>query len=673
MSGQKSNIITVEDLRTVQKFLGKNWYLLLLIPLFFALVAYFYTHRLPEIYGAKTEILLKSGEEYDYQSQVYSSLAGFYSNYADITNQKRVLTSYDLVSKVLEKLDFDITFYVVGRVKTIPGTSLEPVDVDIEILNDRLYGKRIDFRILDTESYELSYEMGDENRSSIHNFDKEEISEAYRIKVNKKNGFYEEDISDLVRNHYQIEVNDINRLVSKFRSNLAIENVQYTSILAVTLENELEDRAKVFLDTLASVYIDYTIEKQIQLNDNTIQYIDLQISSVQEILDSIETEMELYMAANAILDLKREEEKYFNELVKYETSVKSLELQLEALSALEEYLERSTEEKLLPPAIYILDDDFLDKSLNALYNFQFGMDQELFDVTEDNIGIKQEEVRIDSMRTDLLTYIDNSRFAIKGRIGDISNTIAEYEYKIRSIPGSQRDLVEINRKLKVNEKMYTFLLEKRANTVIAKAAIIPQTSVIEKSRSVGLVAPDKERILLMFIGSGMILALFIAFIRLIFYERIENTRELKEATDIPIIGGIPKSAKAEETRLVVDLAPKSNIAEAFRSIRTSVQYMNPDHDVSTMLVTSLHPGEGKTFCTANIATIFSKAGKKVLVLDFDLHKPKVHQTFEMDNSVGLSTYLIGRIGWRECLMSSGIENLDVITSGPVPPNPSELV
>ncbi|NNC82398.1 MAG: hypothetical protein HKN79_02375, partial [Flavobacteriales bacterium] len=532
MSGQKANIITVEDIRVVQKFFTKNWFLLVLVPAFFALVAYFYTHRLPEIYGARTEILLKSGEELDYQSQVYTSLAGFYSNYADITNQKRVLTSYDLVSKVLEKLDYSVTYYVVGRVKTIPGNSLEPVDMDIDVHWRGLYGQRIDFRILDDDRYELSFELNEGRVTREHHFDANELTDEYSILVKKKDGFYDIPIDELIRNKYQVEINDLNSQVNAYRSNMKVDNVEYTSVLSVTLENELVDRAKMFLDTLAKVYIDYTLEKQIQLNENTIDYIDVQLDALQGTLDSIETEMEFYKASNAILDLGKEEEQLFRELVKYESQKEEIELKVEALNSLQNYLLTSGEEKLLPPSSFIVQDRFLDASLNELYSMQLEMDRDLMDLTDENLGIQFFEGRMDSLRNNLIVYINNSRVAYEDRIGDLDRLIRTYELKIRTIPGSQRDIVEINRKLKVNEKMYTFLLEKRANTVIAKAAIIPQTSIIEKARGIGLVAPDKERIILTFIGAGMLLAAFIAFLRFMFFERIENTRELKEATHI---------------------------------------------------------------------------------------------------------------------------------------------
>jgi uncharacterized protein involved in exopolysaccharide biosynthesis len=457
VSGVKTNIVSLEDIRVVQKFITNNWLLLVLIPAFFAGVAYFYTHRLPEIYGAKTEILLKSGEELDYQSQVYSSLAGFYSNYADITNQKRVLNSYDLTSKVLDRLDYTVTYYVVGRVKTIPAANLEPVEVKVEIIDKTLNERLIDLTILDDDRYRIGFDQNGTAQTRDLSFGQEYIEAGVKLHITKKPGFSSILLDELVRNRYQFLVSSHDALVNKYRGNLSIENVNYTSVLSINVEDELVDRAKTFLDTLSKVYINYTVEKQLQLNENTIQYIDLQLNKVSEILDSIENDMEIYKVSNAILDLSKEEDQYFKELVKYESMKKSMELKLDAMNSLEKYIQNNEGGNLFPPGVYMLEDQFLNTSLEELYRLQINKNKSLLDVTDGNFGFQRNIQSIDSLRKDLLRYMKSSRASVQERIYDVSGMMGQYELKIQGIPASQRDIVEIRRKLVVNEKMYTFL------------------------------------------------------------------------------------------------------------------------------------------------------------------------------------------------------------------------
>src|SRR5690606_31412350 len=124
-------------------------------------IAYFYTHRMPDVYAAKVEILLKPESSYDLQSQVYSGLTGFYQAYADITNQKRVLKSHDLIEKTIQKLDFDISYFITGRVKTSEVRRIEAFDVEIDLINSSLYQRRFDVDVINPQEFRLTYQLDD--------------------------------------------------------------------------------------------------------------------------------------------------------------------------------------------------------------------------------------------------------------------------------------------------------------------------------------------------------------------------------------------------------------------------------------------------------------------------------------------------------------------------------
>jgi len=173
---------------------------------------------------------------------------------------------------------------------------------------------------------------------------------------------------------------------------------------------------------------------------------------------------------------------------------------------------------------------------------------------------------------------------------------------------------------------------------------------------------------------GGVLAILVVFIRVLFYDRIENAEQLKELTTYPIFGEIINSEKAEENYVVVDSDPKAAITESFRTVRTNLEYVPVEGDRGkVVLVTSYRPNEGKTFCSVNLTAILAKAGKKVLLLELDLHKPKVATGLGMSSTVGLSTVLIGKATWRQAVMPTQFENFNVILAGPTPPNASELI
>ena len=670
---QRGSIIDAKDLRYFLRIASKNWYFLVVALLLSLVLSYLYTYKLPNIYGASTQILLKDKDSYDYQSQMYKSL-GYAGVYGDLVNQKRVLTSYDLIDKTLSKLDFDVSYFIVGRFKTSQVHGTLPFSVKIELLEPKLHERVFDMRILDKDHFELSFEHDGVIQKRKHRFDEEVRDLLYILTVQRTPWMGGANMANVASTDYQFIRHTRNNLVGRYKSRINVENQDFTTILGITVEDEVETRAKMFLDTLSKVYIEYTLQSEFDINDNTVNYIDNQLEEVTVILARHEDELQNYKENKDILDLTREESLFFHELVKYENQVRQLELEIQSMDALEDYLLTSTDKEILPPAVYIVEDVFLKESLEEMYALQMSRNTMMFDATEDQVTVARLDSTLLLNKLNLLTYLKNSRHALRGKIGDIQGQIADYEGMIRNLPKSQRDILNIQRRLQVNEKMYLFLLEKRASTVIARAGIVPQTKVIETARSLGVVRPDKAKVVYTFLLGGLLVAAVVIFIRIMFYDRIENADELKELTTLPIYGEIIASEKAEENYVVVDSDPKAAITESFRTVRTNLEYIpGPEGLGKVVMVTSYRPNEGKTFCSVNLAAILAKAGKKVLLLEFDLHKPKVAAGLGMNSEVGLSNVLIGKATWRQVVLPTQFEHFFVILAGPTPPNASELV
>lgn len=677
MSGSKSqqrgSIIDAKDLRYFLRIASKNWYFVAVALVLSAVLSYLYSYKLPDIYGARTQILLRDREVYDYQTQVYKSI-GYVGIYSDMVNQKRVLTSYDMVNNTLDKLDFDVSYYIVGRYRVTQHYGTLPFVVEMQPLNLKLYDRPIDLRIVDLNHYEVSYERGGEVVKKRFRFEREERDPDFILKVKRLPYINEKSIDELTGVDYQFIRHNRSRLVSRYVKSLNVLNQDFTSILEVTVEDEVAQRAQRFLDSLSATYISYTLQSEFDINENTLNYIDRQLDEVTVILEQHEDEMQQYKESKDVLNLTKEEGLYFNEVVAYDKRRRNIELEIQALDALEKYVLSSQDERLLPPSTFIIDDRFLNEMLGTLYSMQISRNNMLVDGTLANYSILRIDSTLQRNKLDLLTYIGNAREAKRGMMADVEAQMHDYEDLLRKLPKSQRDVLNIQRRLNVNEKMYLFLLEKRASTVIARAGIVPQTKVIERARSLGVVRPDKVKIFYTFMLGGVVVALLVVFIRVMFYDRIENADQLKELTPLPVYGEIIASEKAEQNYVVVDSDPKAAITESFRTVRTNLEYIpSPEGLGKVVMVTSYRPNEGKTFCSVNLSAILAKAGKKVLLLELDLHKPKVASGLGMSSAVGLSNVLIGKAHWREAVLASQFENFSVMLSGPTPPNASELV
>lgn len=677
MSQKSGSLIDINDLNKGLKIISENWLIIVLFLGISYILAYVYIHKLTEYSAAKTQILIKSEETYDYQSQIMAGLGqsyNYYSSYEKISNEMRVIKSYDLIEKAVSKLNLDVSYYIVGRLKTTEIYESKPFQVVVSSINPGLYEQTIKLNFIDDKKYRLKYERYGETVVHDYFFDREAVDTDFKIVVTKNSGIDKNAAISLKDLEYQFKVHKKSNLITKYQSTLSVENEEYTAILTLLVEDEIPERAVLFLDTLSKVYLDYSLKSKVDINENTLVYIDKQLNEVIEILSQIEDDLESYKKKKSILDLTKEEDSYFQQLTDFEAQKTKLELQLQTIGELEKYIILDKDPELLPPSFYINnEDDFLKKSVGELYAFQISRNGALFNSTVKNMSITEIDQKIKLLKNNILTYLGNTKVAIQDNINRVTKAINTYEGSIQNIPQKQRQLLNIARKQQVYEKMYSFLLEKKSSTIIAKAGIVPETKIIESARSIGVVKPDKTKILYSFLGGSLILSLIIVFIRTAFFSRIESVQELKALTTLPILGEILFSKAGKSSYIVVDADPKSPITESFRSMRTNLEYMASNSKSKLVIITSNNPGEGKTFCSINLASILAKAGKKVLIIELDLHKPKVHLGLNMKSEFGVSNILIGKESTKNSILKTSIENLDTILAGPTPPNASELI
>lgn len=672
-SKPSSSLIEAKDLLFLWRLFLKNIFIIILLPLISFLIGYIYTYRMTNVYGATAQLLLKSNETYDYQDPIYKGL-GAYSTYTDIQNQMRILTSRDLVSEVIDKLDIATSYYVVGRLKKHEVFGTLPFRCEVVVHNALLYESPVTVVVVDENKYQIRYELDGVLKTQEHFFGQELVNDEFSIQLYKMYDFDETNLNVIQESEYEVVFHSKEYLINRYQAALTVENIDFTSILDVTITDDLEQRGKVFLDTLTHSYIDYSKRIQLEVNQNTLENIQRQIDTVKRFIEEQELSIINYRAQNEILNISKEEEEYFNEYIFYSKQKRDLEEKFQSIKALEEYLNTSLDDRVLPPYFYIeKSDGYLSETIGKLRSKQTNLEIKRTQESDDNPNVINIKKEISMLKNDIRSYLNNLKVAIENSLLETEKFIIKYKSEIRELPKSAQDILNIERELEVNNKMYLFLLEKKTNTLIARAGIIPQVRIIEQTASIGIVKPDKGKIKGMFFLGGLALALIIAISRKLFFERLENVAELSQIAQLSVIGGVPHVSEIKSDELVVNIQPKSQVTESFRTIRTNLNYLGKSgKGAKKMIVSSYFPGEGKTFCSTNTAVLISKGDKRVLVIDFDLHKPRVHKAFGIPNEKGLSTYL----SFDEAVESVTVNispNLDVITAGPIPPNPSELI
>jgi capsular exopolysaccharide synthesis family protein len=327
----------------------------------------------------------------------------------------------------------------------------------------------------------------------------------------------------------------------------------------------------------------------------------------------------------------------------------------------------------IAPAVYPVDNSSVFQQINYLMELNMERQTIAGSVSQNisNPYLVELNDKMEVARLTLLEAINNQKVLIDRELLRIEEERISTNTALYQFPEKERQLFGIERQFDLNNEVYTFLLRKRSEAQIQKASNTPDHSILETARPAGQVSPtvasDRQRAVL----AGLVLPLLFLLIKQVVNNKISGSDDIERITKLPIIGHIIHNNK--EGSNVVELHPRSVITEAFRRIRTRLEYMNGDKESPVIAISSSMPGEGKTFCALNLASVFAISGKKTLLVGFDMRKPGLNKVLNMDSQLGLSNYLIGKAELKDIIMPNGVENLFVLPSGAIPPNPSELI
>ena len=283
---------------------------------------------------------------------------------------------------------------------------------------------------------------------------------------------------------------------------------------------------------------------------------------------------------------------------------------------------------------------------------------------------------MDAIKQVLIENIASAKSSLQYDLNMIDGNINQAESTIKKLPEEQQELIKIKLKYDLNNNIYNDFLAKRTEADIVKAANVSDIKFIDPAKDVGggLVGPKTGVNYVLALFLGFLIPLIVVFALFFINDSIQNTDDISKLTVLPLIGVIGK--KNNSNNLSVFEKPKAALAEAFRAVRSSLQFLYKKQKLEgakTLMVTSSVSGEGKTFCSINIATVFAMSEKKTIIIGLDLRKPKIFDDFKITNEIGAVNYLIGQKTLDDVIQNTHIPFLDVITSGPVPPNPSELI
>lgn len=680
------------DLRVItRKLLAKWWWFLISVALCLAVGAAYYKTT-PKTWMVQAVMLMgdKSRTNYGGDQEDFIKGTSYLRGRVDLEDKVAVLTSKTNMARTLRRLDFGISYFETKDLLTTEKYEYPPFFVVLDTLAVQV----IDLPIkVDVDRDAGTYHVKAKGRNvRLYNVANQEVldeyMEDYEVDQVARIGdpFVAQNLSFSIEfpadreyrsdSEYHFVISCLDDLVARYREKTKAEPLgKESNIVVLRIEGEAPEKEINFLNKLMESYIESELNKQQLKGLTTIRFIDEQIGNVSDSLRRAESSIEGFRASSGgVINVATTSEALFQERSRLEDERSLLTRRRNYCASVLEKIRSTSDLRNVPaPSSSGIDDPVLNNLVIEITRLSADLAaQNLSTGARSNPTVIAMERRIKNLTASLAQTAESLVEQAEMSLVDVNRRISSINYQSSQLPSDERRLVSYERRFKLSDNLYNYLMEKRAEAGIAIASDQVDKVVVDDARVEGLkpISPDKRIVLGGSLLLGLILPVLLILLRDFFNDRIVDLEHLTRLSKIPILTTIPSSKRK---RIQLN-DPKSRLAEAFRTARINLQYLNRDVERQVVGFTSSTSGEGKTFCAVNLAIVMALSGKRTLLVDADLRRPNLLNTMGMQSEgPGLSTYLIGECDIEAMIRNTEVEGLSVIDAGPVPPNPLELM
>ena len=650
------------------------WYWFLISSVICVCFAALYILYAPSAYETSSVILVKDQRNSNISLDNIFSSSPLKSD-LKIENHIGILTSFSLNYQVLENLEWLTSWYRKMPFGDYNMFGNEPYKVVFDKEAFNLRGVPLHITPLEGNRYKIEVDSKAKIlgiKTDIY-FEKEGVfgerfeNQYFSFTLQKALIPEEGDYYFVFNNWDDTTLSDLEKLkVSVVDKNADLVELKYTG--------QVPDQCIAYMNELSQVYIAYGLKQKNQISENTIQFIDHQLKEIVDTLKSTSNQFTEYRSNKKVFDLGAEASLVSEKLSELDSKRSMAKMQLEYYQNLQKYI--SSEGKMgnmVIPSVVGITDEGLNSMIVRLSELNSKKEALSYSLHNKNPSVQVIDKELEYLRKSLEENLNNLAFNTTNEIKSIDNDIADVNEQLSKYPQTEQDLINIKRMVDLNNELYNFLLQKRAEAQITKASNVPDVDVLDPARyaTTEKIGPKKKIILAIALVLGLGIPFLFIMLRDFFDETIEDKQQIEKITGLTVISDIMHSNYKEPLPIIG--RPRSVLAESFRELRTSIEYLNFESENRVIGIHSMVPGEGKSFVSSNLASIIALNDLKVVLIGADMRKPTLHNYFGMNNAVGLSTYLIGHHTLDDVLKPTKLKNMDVITAGDIPPNPVELL
>lgn len=673
------------DIKRIISALTEKWYYFVISVPICLLLAIVYLKTAPDVYQVRATLQLKDQSLSDKgvgQEKFINGLE-LLSGDSELEDEIGVLSSYSMVESTIEQLGTDISYFQYPDLPFI-GELMEEeiyqtgfrVNPDPDLL--QIVGVPVHISFPDAQHYAVEAEADEATLFNIGNQtiiqEKIEVSISDTLPLDQPfnssilNFSLALDSGFVVpedQKYYFIMYSRAS-LAESYTERLSISPIsEESNIVSLSIDGRVAQKEKDFLNTLAETYIQSDLQKKNRLGVRTIEFIDSQVSTVYDSLQSAEGNLKSFRSSNQIIDISTTSESLQERLQELESQQAELKVKQEYYQYTAKQLASNEDvSDVVAPSAVGIDDPFLNDLLTNLTELSQEKVGKSYSSNPNNPVIRVLNQKIQSTKASLLENINNLVNSNRIAVQENQRRIQRLEAQQSRLPESERNLISIERRFNLNDHIYNYLLEKRAEAGIALASNLPDKSIVDYARMQGngRVSPNSKSTIIMAILAGLLLPIGLIWGTHLLNSRVTETKELEESASLPLTGIIPLSPKKQ--KLPVIESPASPIAESFRFLRLELDKISLDEARGGKVigVTSAQQGDGKTFCSSNLAAAYARSGYRTLLMGADLRNPRLYEYFNI-KEYGLAECLENSSPIEQMIQKTQLNNLRIMSGG----------
>lgn len=641
----------------IDKVLRYKFWFLISIPICLGL-AFVYVKLATPVYEVKTSLLIDpTGKSRQLgESQYIDGGVGALEAEKNIFNEIGIIRSYGLIEETVKELKFDVSYHTSDGYRDKEHYGYFPVEVQPDYSKSQLYNIPFYFEILSDSTFRLkveaeefvvsnpatdaTYEVNQPlNFSGEYKFNTPVSHDYFHFTVRKPE--YEVIMDVFNEEEIFFKIHQIRNVANGYISKLEVSQKDIEgSILDLRTAGEVVEKEVDFLNKLTENYIAGQLSERDRIALNKEDFIRNQLASIADSLARAERSLEAFRRNTRAVDLTQTASNALNQAQSLQADMAQMELNMKYYQTqLETLQDSSTIDQIIAPSVVGINDPMLNENLlelKRLYSEKTRLNYFKGNQSLDlEILNKQIANTTKSLESNLRNLIQSSQLGIS----DIQFRLANLETVINQLPSNEKQLLSYQRKSSLYENLFNYLNQELAKTGIAKAEDIPDTKVLDEARMAGNgpIAPQKKLIFALAFIVGLTIPLGWIILHDSIDETIYEITELENYSNFPVAASI--ASDNSNSLLSVSELSEWRVEESFRDLTASIQFLIPDSSKNVIGITSTIPGEGKSFCSVNLAVNFAKGGKKVLLIDSDFRKPSLLEISNDETKKDFSYYL----------------------------------